>query len=129
VRLRRRKAKLKELAMRKSQNTLETIGHDRDRRRQEHVPFACARGLRLGIAPCVELLMDLPTYFVAVRRPASLGYSDIAPAIKWQISPVPGKVDPSAIFGVALPTGTTDIASPGAQPYVQFPWSWELHHG
>lgn len=85
--------------------------------------------LRLGVAPCVELLVDLPTYFAAVRSPASSGFSDIAPAVKWQISPVPGKVDLSAVFGVALPTGTTGIAGPGAQPYVQFPWSWELYYG
>src|SRR5262249_43471505 len=48
------------------------------------------------------------------------------PAVKWQISPLPGKVDLSATFGVGLPTGTTDIAGLGAPPYVQFPWSWEL---
>jgi outer membrane putative beta-barrel porin/alpha-amylase len=85
--------------------------------------------LRLGVAPCLELLVDLPTYFVALRGSASSGFSDVAPAVKWQISPVPGKVDLSAVVGVALPTGTTDIAGRGAQPYVQFPWSWELHDG
>src|SRR3984893_13270113 len=85
--------------------------------------------LRLGIAPCLELLVDLPTYFAAVRGPASSGFSNVAPAVKWQISPLPGKVDLSAVVGVALPTGTTDIAGPGAQPYVQFPWSWELRGG
>jgi Putative MetA-pathway of phenol degradation len=85
--------------------------------------------LRLGVAPCLELLMDLPTYFAAVRGPASSGFSNVTPAVKWQISPIPGKVDISAVFGVALPTGTPDIAGPGAQPYVQFPWSWELHDG
>jgi len=85
--------------------------------------------LRLGVAPCVELLVDLPTYFAAVRGSAASGFSDVAPAVKWQISPVSGKVDLSAVIGVALPTGTTDIAGRGAQPYVQFPWSWELHDG
>ena len=85
--------------------------------------------LRLGVAPCVELLVDLPTYFAAVRGSATSGFSDVAPAVKWQISPVPGKVDFSAVVGVALPTGTTDIAGRGAQPYMQFPWSWELHDG
>src|ERR1700738_860667 len=85
--------------------------------------------LRLGIAPCLELLGDLPTYFAAVRGPAGSGFSNVAPAVKWQISPLPGKVDLSAVVGVALPTGTTDIAGPGAQPYVQFPWSWELGRG
>ena len=84
---------------------------------------------RLGVAPCLELLVDLPTYFANVQRPGNSGFSDVAPAVKWQISPIPGKVDLSAVFGVALPTGAAAIAGRGAQPYLQFPWSWELHGG
>jgi hypothetical protein len=84
---------------------------------------------RLGIAPCLELLLDLPTYFANVHGPGSSGFSDVAPAIKWQISPIPGKVDLSVVFGVALPTGAVDIAGRGAQPYLQMPWSWELRDG
>jgi hypothetical protein len=53
----------------------------------------------------------------------------VAPAIKWQVSPVPGKIDLSLVTGVALPTGALNIAGPGAQPYLQMPWSWELHDG
>src|SRR5258708_3804082 len=85
--------------------------------------------LRAGIANCLEFLVDVPTYFANVRGPGNSGLSDLAPALKWQISPVPGKVDLSAVFGVALPTGSVRIAGPGAQPYLQFPWSWELHSG
>jgi len=85
--------------------------------------------LRAGIANCLELLVDVPTYFANVRGPEGSGFSDVAPALKWQISPIPGKVDLSAVFGVALPTGSVRIAGPGAQPYLQFPWSWELHSG
>jgi hypothetical protein len=85
--------------------------------------------LRAGIANCLEFLLDTPTYFANVRGPAHSGFSDVAPALKWQISPVPGKVDLSAVFGVALPTGSASIAGPGAQPYLQFPWSWELRSG
>src|ERR1700730_4334194 len=81
---------------------------------------------RLGVAPCLELLLDLPTYFANIRRPGSSGFSDVAPAIKWQVSPIPGKVDLSLVFGMALPTGAVDIAGRGAQPYLQLPWSWEL---
>src|SRR5262245_8447909 len=84
---------------------------------------------RLGIAPCLEVLVDLPTFFANVRGPGSAGFSDVAPAVKWQISPVPGKIDLSMTVGVALPTGTAEIAGRGVQPYVQFPWSWELHDG
>src|ERR1700676_4013675 len=85
--------------------------------------------LRTGIANCLEFLVDTPTYFANVRSPQNSGFSDIAPALKWQISPVPGKVDVSAVVGVALPTGSAGIAGPGAQPYLQLPWSWELRGG
>lgn len=85
--------------------------------------------LRWGIAPCLEFLIDLPTYFAAVRNPLNSGFTNVAPAVKWQISPVPGKIDLSATLGAGLPTGNKAIAGPGVQPYVQFPWSWELGGG
>jgi outer membrane putative beta-barrel porin/alpha-amylase len=85
--------------------------------------------LRAGIANCLEFLLDTPTYFANVHSSEKSGFSDVAPALKWQISPIPGKVDLSAVFGVALPTGSTGIGGRGAQPYLQFPWSWELRSG
>jgi outer membrane putative beta-barrel porin/alpha-amylase len=85
--------------------------------------------LRSGIAPCLEVLVDLPTYFATVRGQASSGFSDVAPAVKWQISPVPGVLDLSITAGVGLPTGTTAVAGPGVQPYLQVPWSRELGDG
>jgi hypothetical protein len=85
--------------------------------------------LRAGIADCLEVLVDVPTYFASVRGDEGSGFTDVAPALKWQISPIPGKVDLSAVFGVALPTGSAGIAGRGAQPYLQFPWSWELRSG
>jgi hypothetical protein len=84
---------------------------------------------RLGVAPCLELLLDVPTYFANIRGPGSSGFSDVAPAIKWQVSPLPGTIDLSVVFGAALPTGAVDIAGRGAQPYLQMPWSWELRDG
>lgn len=84
---------------------------------------------RLGVAPCLELLVDLPSYVANVRAPGNSGFTDVSPAVKWQISPIPGKVDLSAVVGVALPTGSVEIAGRGPQPYVQFPWSMELHDG
>ena len=85
--------------------------------------------LRAGITDCLEFLVDTPTYFANVRSSANSGFSDLAPALKWQISPIPGKVDLSAVFGMALPTESAGTAGPGAQPYLQFPWSWELRSG
>ena len=84
---------------------------------------------RLGIASCLELLVDLPTYSTTTRGSGSSGFSDVSPAIKWQVSPIPGKVNSSVVFGVGLPTGTVNIAGRGAQPYLQMPWSWELNEG
>jgi hypothetical protein len=84
---------------------------------------------RLGIAPCLEVLVDLPTYFANVHGAGVSGFTDVSPAIKWQISPVPGKIDLSVVTGVALPTGSAAIAGRGAQPYLQLPWSYELHDG
>jgi hypothetical protein len=85
--------------------------------------------LRLGVAPCVELLVDLPTYFSTIRGQAGSGFSNVAPAVKWQISPMPGTFDLSATAGVGLPTGATSVAGPGVQPYLQFPWSRQLAYG
>ena len=85
--------------------------------------------LRRGIAPRLEVLVDLPTYFAAARGQLNSGFTNVIPAIKWQIRPVPGKIDLSATLGAGLPTGTKAIAGPGVQPYVQFPWSWELGGG
>ncbi|HZE54425.1 MAG TPA: transporter [Bradyrhizobium sp.] len=84
---------------------------------------------RLGIAPCLELLVDLPTRFENIKAPGVSGFSNITPAVKWQVSPLPGKVDVSLVAGIGLPTGSIDIAGHGAQPYLQMPWSWELHDG
>src|SRR3984885_1427329 len=85
--------------------------------------------LRWGILPCFEILVDIPTYFAPVNGPLNSGFTNVTPAIKWQISPLPGKIDLSATLGAGLPTGTKSIVGPGVQPYVQLPWSWQLSGG
>jgi hypothetical protein len=72
--------------------------------------------LRFGVAQCLEVLVDVPTYFDALSGHADTGFSNVTPAIKWQISPVPGKIDLSTTLGAALPTGIKAIAGPGVQP-------------
>ena len=84
---------------------------------------------RLGIAPCFEVLIDLPNYVGTFRGAGGSGFGNVAPAFKWQISPVPGKVDLSMTIGAGLPTGAVAIAGRGVQPYLQFPWSVELRDG
>jgi hypothetical protein len=39
---------------------------------------------RLGIAPCLEVLVDLPTFFANVKVPGSSEFTDVARAVKWQ---------------------------------------------
>jgi hypothetical protein len=58
---------------------------------------------RLEIAPCLEVLVDVPT----LSGPAASGFTDVASMVKWQISPVPGKIDFSVAVGIGLPSGTT----------------------
>jgi outer membrane putative beta-barrel porin/alpha-amylase len=82
---------------------------------------------RLGIGPCLELLVDLPNYVGNVRAPGASGFTDLAPAVKWQVSPALGRFDLSLVVGAGLPTGAADIAGRDTQPYVQLPWSYELH--
>jgi hypothetical protein len=84
---------------------------------------------RLGIAPCLEVLIDLPNYVGTFRGAGPSGFGDVAPALKWQISPVPGKIDLSVTAGAGLPSGAIAVAGPGVQPYLQFPWSVELGSG
>jgi hypothetical protein len=84
---------------------------------------------RLGIAPCFEVLIDLPNYVGTFRGDGASGFGDVMPALKWQISPVPGKIDLSVTIGAGLPSGALAIAGPGVQPYLQFPWSMELGGG
>jgi outer membrane putative beta-barrel porin/alpha-amylase len=84
---------------------------------------------RLGIASCFEVLIDLPNYVGTFRGAGPSGFGNVAPAFKWQISPVPGKFDLSMTVGAGLPTGALAIAGPGVQPYLQFPWSVELGSG
>jgi hypothetical protein len=77
--------------------------------------------LRLGIAPCFEALIDLPTAVTAFRGPGASEFTDLVPAVKWQISPIPDKFDLSLTVGVGLPTGAVAVAGPRTQPNLQFP--------
>lgn len=46
--------------------------------------------VRLGAAPCLELLADLPDAVFRLRGGGSGGVSNLTPAIKWQLGPLPG---------------------------------------
>jgi hypothetical protein len=49
--------------------------------------------VRLGLAPCFEVLLDLPADVTAFRGQGPSGFTDLAPAVKWQVSPIPDKLD------------------------------------
>jgi hypothetical protein len=85
--------------------------------------------LRLGVAPCFEILVDLPNYVGGIRGPADSGFTNVVPAMKYQLSSLPESWKLSVTAGAGLPTGTTRITGPGVQPYLQFPWSHELGNG
>jgi hypothetical protein len=85
--------------------------------------------VRLGIAPCLEVLLDVPSYLWTQHNTDASGFSNLSPAIKWQVGPMGDNFDLSAVLGVGLPTGSAAINGPGAQPYLQFPWSKELNMG
>ena len=81
--------------------------------------------LRLGVAECFEILLDLPNY-VYTRGDGPSGFGNVAPAVKWQVNPTPEAFDISAVAGVALPSGARALRGQGAQPYLQFPWSVDV---
>ncbi len=85
--------------------------------------------LRFGVAPCLELLLDMPAYVGRLSGTPDSGLTNLAPAVKWQISALPERASLSIVVGAGLPTGTPAIVSPGVQPYLQFPWSYELGGG
>ena len=81
------------------------------------------------MAHCVELLVDLPDYFRPVHGRDPTGFSDVMPAVKVQLGPLPGDVVFSATAGLGFPTGASRISGPGYNPYIQFPWSREIGGG
>ena len=85
--------------------------------------------IRLGVARCIELLADLPDYFRSVHGGGPTGFSDLSPAVKAQLGPLPGGIVLSATAGLGFPTGASRISGHAYNPYVQFPWSREIGGG
>jgi hypothetical protein len=85
--------------------------------------------VRFGLGGCNELLVDLPNYTYSLNPGSPSGFSDISPALKHQIGPLPGDIDLAATIGIAVPTGNPAVCGLGYQLYLQFPWSHELGGG
>jgi hypothetical protein len=107
-----------------SENGLNTTG-----RGTERTFDASNSRLRLGIAPCLELLVDLPNYVGGLNGHAQAGFGNVVPAVKWQFDQLPAQWNLAVTAGAGLPTGSAGITGPGIQPYLQFPWSHELGGG
>jgi Putative MetA-pathway of phenol degradation len=84
---------------------------------------------RLGIAPCLEVLIDLPNYIGTFHGAGVSGFGDVAPAMKWQPNLPQSRFDLSITAGAALPTGATAVSGSGVQPYLQIPWSLNVGDG
>lgn len=85
--------------------------------------------LRFGIAPCLEVLLDVPSYVGRLSGTVDTGFTNVTPGVKWQVRGLPEPANLSVVAGVGLPTGTPAITGAGLQPYLQFPWSYELGGG
>jgi hypothetical protein len=85
--------------------------------------------LRLGVASCFEIMVDLPTYVGRLQGSPDSGYTNVIPAVNYQLSSLPESWNISVTAGAGLPTGATAITGPGVQPYLQFPWSHQLGNG
>lgn len=107
-----------------SENGIDTI-----RRGFERTFDGTNSRLRLGVAPCLEVLVDVPNYVGRLKGDAESGFANVAPAVKWQFSSLPEQWNLSVTAGAGLPTGSPRIAGAGLQPYLQFPWSHELGGG
>lgn len=85
--------------------------------------------IRFGVAPCLEVLLDVPSYVGRLTGAVDTGFTNVTPSVKWQVSGLPEPANLSVVFGVGLPTGTPAITGAGLQPYLQLPWSYELGGG
>jgi hypothetical protein len=85
--------------------------------------------LRFGLGDCTEILVDTPDYTGGINGHGPSGFSDIAPAIKHQLTGLPTGLNASLTAGLAFPTGATAISGSGYNPYLQLPWTEDLGDG
>ena len=83
--------------------------------------------LRLGVAPCLEVLVDVPNYFAVLNGEGSSGATDVIPAIKWQMSPLPGKIDLSAVVGGGIADWNPEYRRTGPRAVCAVPMVMETH--
>jgi len=81
---------------------------------------------RLGVADCSEVLVDVPTYFMALNRVAPSQLSNVTLSIKRQLFAARPAFSLSATVGFGIPVGHSADSDRFYTPYVQFPWSLDV---
>ena len=75
--------------------------------------------LRFGVAPCLELLVDIPGYVGRLSGTLDTGFTNVTPAVKWQIGALPEATNLSVVVGAGgrywamWAPGTSDTFSQG----------------
>ncbi len=82
--------------------------------------------LRLGLAECAEVLVDMPSYSRVLRGDGSSGVTDVSPAVKYELQGLPEGITVSAVAGLGVPTGKRPFGGQGYGPYLQVPWETEI---
>ena len=81
---------------------------------------------RLGVADCSEVLIDVPTYFMALNGLAPSQLSNLTVSIKRQLFAARPAFSVSAAVGFGTPVGHSADNDRFYTPYVQFPWSLDI---
>ena len=79
--------------------------------------------VRLGVAHCGEVLLDVPDYFGALNGLALSGLSDLIVSVKRQLFTERRSFSLSAAAGLGIPVGRSVDGGHFYTPYVQLPWS------
>ncbi len=82
--------------------------------------------VRLGVADCAEVLVDVPDYSFSPRAGGVRGFTGVTPAAKWELQGLPEGLQVSVVAGAGLPTGPAGNGSDKTKPYLQIPWSQEI---
>jgi outer membrane putative beta-barrel porin/alpha-amylase len=95
--------------------------------RQESQIFdASETRARLGVAPCTEVLVDVPNYFVALNGLHASQMSNLTISVKRQLFAERPSFSLSAAAGFGIPVGRSGDSAPFYTPYIQFPWSLDI---
>jgi len=85
--------------------------------------------VRLGLADCAEVLLDVPNYSFSPRNAGVRGFTGVTPAAKWELQGLPEGLQMSVVAGATLPSGAAGNGGDRTKPYLQIPWSQKIGGG